>query len=170
MDFQSLLGFLFLFLIFVLPRLLKQKKPPQQEPKEEYQAIEKKRTPPVPHPQRKPTGVPPVRRSPFEFQTEMDTHRIGASLDQHHLKSKIAEKSGDSLVSAELSKRIDLDPAYALKDPTQKRRRRPLLSRISSTRDLIIIHEIMNPPYAYRESYAEQASSEIYTERESRSV
>ncbi len=106
--------------------------------------LQKKQSLPKP-PQQAISSLPPVQRTLSDFESAISIRRVANNIEGRSYVSAISDERAHSLISIELSERIDFDQAYAIKSRHSDSRGRGLLKK-SSLKNAFILQEIFKKP------------------------
>ncbi|MGE0670847.1 MAG: hypothetical protein AB7H48_09895 [Parachlamydiales bacterium] len=99
----------------------------------------------LPSPQKAVSSLPPVQRTLSDFESAITSRQIATNIEKRTIISAISDARADSLISTELTERIDLDQAYAIKERYRPSRGRVLLKK-SGLKQAFILQEIFKRP------------------------
>ncbi|MBS0650697.1 MAG: hypothetical protein JSR93_06005 [Verrucomicrobia bacterium] len=99
----------------------------------------------LPPPQKAGTSLPPVQRTLSDFESAITSRQIANNIEKRTIVSAISDARADSLISTELTERIDLDQAYAIKERHRPSRGRALIKK-SGLKQAFILQEIFKRP------------------------
>lgn len=99
----------------------------------------------LPPPQKAVSSLPPVQRTLSDFESAITSRQIATNIEKRTIISAISDARADSLISTELTERIDLDQAYAIKERYRPSRGRVLLKK-SGLKQAFILQEIFKRP------------------------
>ncbi|MBS0607055.1 MAG: hypothetical protein KF898_08190 [Parachlamydiales bacterium] len=99
----------------------------------------------LPPPQKAASSLPPVQRTLSDFESAITSRQIATNIEKRTIISAISDARADSLISTELTERIDLDQAYAIKERYRPSRGRVLLKK-SGLKQAFILQEIFKRP------------------------
>lgn len=144
-----------LFYVFAGGRK-KKFQPPQQAPYSDDFDEDEEQEPytPVPEAQRLPPlqkqapSLPPVQRTLSDLESAITSRQIATNIEKRTIVSAISDARAESLISSELSERIDLDQAYAVKSRQPASKALALIKK-SGLKQAFILHEILKKPDAF---------------------
>lgn len=117
----------------------------------------KKQPPPPPRIEEKPKTHRKVQDD-FRFQTKVEQRRFETAVEQRRLETAVEKRKRDfgaNIISHDLLHAYD---AYAHAKTQQPSKATNLVSKLGSKKEMVILHEILNPPKAfgpagYRDKY-----------------
>ena len=115
----------------------------EEEEEEHYIPAPRQQKPPPP--QKAASSLPPVQRTLSDFESAITSRQIATNIEKRTIVSSISDARADSLISTELTERIDLDQAYAIKERHRPSRGRVLLKK-SGLKQAFILQEIFKRP------------------------
>lgn len=126
-----------ILLLYFLLNMRKKKEAPDNHNEEE-------RLPPAPL-QREQARPHPMSSTPRQLPAEPRKAPLRSQIEDRKIFSAIEEGSSE-LISVELSKRVDMDPAYAQKKKSGRSNVQNLLKK-RSLREVFLLKEILTRPY-----------------------
>lgn len=113
---------------------------------------EEEKLPPQPLKKKTPSPAslspPPVKRSLSDLGSQITSRRIDNNIEKRTFVSSISDERAQSLISTELTQRIDVDQAYVIKPRFKPTYVQTLLKR-STLKDAFILQEIFKKPDAF---------------------
>ncbi|MBS0604328.1 MAG: hypothetical protein JSS60_04730 [Verrucomicrobia bacterium] len=143
-DYLVPIGILILY--FLMTAGKKKHAPTAHEEEREPTRFERALPPPPPKTVSQPPGPPPVGRRQEVLRSKIEDRKVHSAVEERRFSSSIQERSSD-LVSEEMHKHIDIDPAYAIKTGKKVSHARKLLTNKSSVRNAFLLKEILHRPY-----------------------
>ncbi len=158
MNYEKLITFGLIGLVFVLRMKAQNKKRKQMKEEKARQAEQQKPQPaqrikeevilprkPSPLPLVKPKPIQKISKRGFEFHRDIEDRTLDCKITSRELKTQFDEKK--QLISDGLKEKLSIDAAYAIKVKSSDTRISILVSEVGSRRKLFLINEILNSPY-----------------------